>query len=106
MGSVRSVDSSNSAIFLPRLKTHRPCSVSAVPHAAKTRSFHARVAVMSSGVWGRVRKTRLRPRFRSKVCRQRPTEVVIWKEVLPRGIEVNGMEVEDTRPIVCSLLVL
>jgi hypothetical protein len=55
---------------------------------------------MSSGAFGRVRKTRWRPRVRSYVCRHLPTEVVIWKVVLPRGIDVNGTEVDDTKPIV------
>jgi hypothetical protein len=53
-----------------------------------------------------VRKTRFRPRFRSYVCRHRPTEVVIWKEVFPNGIDVNGTAVEDTRPMVYSRLAL
>lgn len=45
-------------------------------------------------------KTKCSPRFKSYVCSERPTEVVIWKVVLPSGIEVKGMLVGDTRPTV------
>ena len=73
---------------------------SAPPQAAKTYLFHAKVAVMSSGVCGLVMKIRCRPFFRSYVCSDRPTEVVIWKVVLPRGRDVNGTFVGETRPTV------
>jgi len=62
--------------------------------------FHATVAVISSGVCGLVMKTRFSPRFRSYVCSDRPTEVVIWNVVLPRGRDVKGTLVGDTRPTV------
>lgn len=45
-------------------------------------------------------KTRFKPRLRSYVWRDRPTEVVIWKVVLPRGIDVKGTLVGDTNPTV------
>lgn len=45
-------------------------------------------------------KTRLRPRFRSYVWRDRPTDVVIWKVVFPKGIEVKGTLVGETNPTV------
>lgn len=45
-------------------------------------------------------KTRFRPRLRSYVCRDRPTDVVIWNVVLPRGMEVNGTLVGETNPTV------
>jgi hypothetical protein len=35
----------------------------------------------------------------------RPTEVEIWKVVLPRGIEVNGTLVGDTKPTVYGVTV-
>lgn len=47
-------------------------------------------------------KTRFSPRFKSYVCSERPTEVVIWKVVLPSGSEVNGTLVGDTSPTVYS----
>lgn len=56
--------------------------------------------MISAGVWGRVMKTRLSPRLRSYVCSARPTEVVIWNVVLPRGIEAKGTPVGETRPMV------
>ena len=93
---------SNSPIFFPRWKTQTPLSDSgrAPPQAASTTFFHARVAVISSGVCGLVRNTRCRPFFKSYVCRDRPTEVVIWKVALPSGREVKGTLVGDTRPTV------
>lgn len=45
-------------------------------------------------------KTRLSPRLRSYVCRDLPTEVVIWKVVLPSGMEVKETSVGDTSPTV------
>lgn len=45
-------------------------------------------------------KTRFKPRLRSYVWRDRPTEVVIWKVVLPNGIEVKGTLVGETNPTV------
>jgi hypothetical protein len=57
---------------------------------------------MSAGTWGRVTNTRLSPRFKSYVWRDRPTEVVIWKVVLPKGSEVNGTGVGETSPTVCQ----
>jgi hypothetical protein len=45
-------------------------------------------------------KTRFRPRFKSYVCSDRPTEVVIWKVVLPSGRVVKGTLVGETRPTV------
>ena len=36
------------------------------------------------------------------MCRHRPTEVVTWKVVFPSGREVKGIEVGETRPIVCQ----
>ena len=32
------------------------------------------------------------------MCRHRPTEVVIWKVVFPKGMEVKGTSVEETSP--------
>ena len=92
----------SSACFLPRLNTHTPlCSpASFPPHAANTLSFHAALAVMTSGVCGRVTKTRFNPLFRSYVCKLRPTEVDIWNVVLPNGTVVKGTAVGDTRPMV------
>lgn len=49
-------------------------------------------------------KTRFKPLFRSYVCSDRPTEVVIWKVVLPRGREVKGTSVGDTRPTVYDVV--
>jgi hypothetical protein len=94
--------SSNSSTFFPRWKTHTPRwdSVRDPPQAAKTTFFHARVAVMYSGVCGLVRKRRCRPRFKSYVCKDRPTEVVIWKVALPSGRDVKGTLVGETRPTV------
>lgn len=34
------------------------------------------------------------------MCRHRPTEVVTWKVVFPRGREVKGTGVGETRPMV------
>ena len=45
-------------------------------------------------------KTRFRPVLRSYVCRDFPVHVVIWNVVLPRGTEVNGTFVGETRPTV------
>jgi hypothetical protein len=94
--------SSSSATFFPRWKIHTPRSelLLGPDQAAKTTFFHASVAEISSGVWGRVMKTRLSPRLRSYVWRERPTEVVIWKVVLPSGSAVKGTLVGDTRPTV------
>lgn len=103
MFSCRARGISSSAVILPRLKVHTPRAdcASCPPHAAKTRSFHAKLAVMKSGVCGRVMKLRLRPLRRSYVCRLRPTEVVSWKVVFPSGILVKGTEVGETNPTVC-----
>lgn len=60
---------------------------------------------MVSGVCGRVRKTRFRPFRRSYVWRHLPTDVVIWKVVLPSGRTVNGTAVAEMRPIVCKRIV-
>lgn len=75
-------------------------NASGPPHAARTTFFHAKVAVIFSGVWGRVIKTRFSPRRKSYVCSDRPTEVVIWNVALPSGIEVKGTSVGETRPTV------
>lgn len=93
---------SNSPTFPPRLRIQMPCSPpgSSRPHAAKTRSFQAHVAVIGSGVSGLLRKTRLSPFRRSYVWTQRPTEVVSWNVVLPNGIEVKGTAVGETKPTV------
>ena len=58
---------------------------------------------MISGVCGLVRKMRLSPRRKSYVCKLLPTDVVTWKVVLPRGTEVKGTGVGDTRPTVYKM---
>ena len=57
------------------------------------------------GVWGLLRKTRASPRLRSYVCSDWPTEVVIWKVVLPSGIDVKGTEVGETSPMVLRRMI-
>lgn len=100
--SDRSVGISSSPTFFPLSNTHNATwlPVASPPQAANILSFQAIVAVISAGVSGLVRKTKLRPFARSYVCRHLPTEVVTWNVVLPSGREVNGTEVEETKPIV------
>lgn len=100
MGSSTTSGVSRDAIFLPRLKTQTPPEEPGrtLPHAAKTLSCHAKVAVIISGVSGLEMNTRFRPRLKSYVCRERPTEVVIWKVALPKRTVVKGTEVGDTSP--------
>ena len=37
------------------------------------------------------------------MCKLLPIEVVIWKVVLPRAMDVNGTSVEETSPNVCQV---
>lgn len=106
MGSSKAAGASSSAILFPRLKTQTPPGAPdpEPPHAAKTLSFQAHVAVISSGVCGRLKNTKCRPRRKSYVWRHRPTEVVIWKVVFPSGIELKGTMVGETSPRVFSLV--
>ena len=106
MFSLEPRGSSNSSTFFPRWKIQMPlCDFGCdPPQAAKTTFFHASVAVMYSGVCGLVRKTRCRPLLRSYVCRDCPTEVVIWNVALPSGRDVKGTLVGDTRPTVWKVV--
>jgi hypothetical protein len=91
---------SSSATFFPRWNTQTPLSSPGKdpPQAAKTRSFQAHVAVIVAGVCGLVKKIKLRPCRKSYVCKQRPTDVVIWNVVFPTATEVKGTRVGDTSP--------
>lgn len=102
MGPFKSAGLSRTPTLLPRLKTQTApgdCG-RRWPQAANTLSCQAHVAVIISGVCGRVKKIRFRPRRRSYVCSECPTEVVIWKVDLPKRTDVNGTGVGDTSPSV------
>lgn len=111
IGPRRFAGTSRDAIFFPRLKTHIPPGDPGwkFPQAAKTLSCQENVAVIIPGVWGRLTKTRFRPRRTSYVCKEYPTEVVIWNVDFPRRTHASGTAVGDTSPNVFnwqSMLVL
>lgn len=104
MGPAIFVGTSKDATLLPRLKTHAPPGDPGrkLPQAAKTLSFQEWTAVIVSGVWGRLTNTKLSPRRKSYVCKEFPTEVVIWYVAFPKRTQVNGTAVGDTKPNVCE----
>lgn len=100
IGPRRFAGTSRDAIFFPRLKTHIPPGDPGwkFPQAAKTLSCQENVAVITPGVWGRLTKTKFRPRRTSYVCKEYPTEVVIWNVDFPRRTHASGTGVGDTSP--------